>query len=82
MASTPSPGSWSTGSRSPGSCLPRAYRSITAQLIEAATDTDLWADRFERDGTSMLSLKAEIARAIATGSGPRTDPQRQFQAYM
>jgi serine/threonine protein kinase len=38
---------------------------ITAQLIEAATDRNLWADRYERDVTSILRLQGEIARAIA-----------------
>ncbi len=38
---------------------------VTAQLIEAATDRHLWADRFERELTSILSLQGEVARAIA-----------------
>ncbi len=38
---------------------------ITAQLIEAATETNLWADRYEREISSILSLQGEVARAIA-----------------
>jgi tetratricopeptide (TPR) repeat protein len=38
---------------------------ITAQLIEAATETNLWADRYEREIASILTLQGEIARAIA-----------------
>ena len=38
---------------------------ITAQLIEAATGQSLWADRYERDLTSILALQGEVAQAIA-----------------
>jgi TolB-like protein len=39
--------------------------TITAQLTEAATDRSLWADRYERDLTSILALQGEVAQAIA-----------------
>jgi tetratricopeptide (TPR) repeat protein len=49
-----------------GSVLREGGRvGITAQLIEVATDQTLWADRYERDLTSILALQGEIARAIA-----------------
>jgi serine/threonine protein kinase/lipoprotein NlpI len=49
-----------------GSVLREGGRvGITAQLIEAATDQTLWADRYERDLTSILALQGEIARAVA-----------------
>ena len=49
-----------------GSVLREGERvGITAQLIEVATDQTLWADRYERDLTSILALQGEIARAIA-----------------
>ncbi|MDH3255517.1 MAG: hypothetical protein OEM62_11030, partial [Acidobacteriota bacterium] len=38
---------------------------ITAQLIEVATETNLWADRYEREIASILTLQGEMARAIA-----------------
>jgi TolB-like protein len=38
---------------------------ITAQLIEAATGQNLWADRYERALTSVLALQGEVAQAIA-----------------
>jgi serine/threonine-protein kinase len=38
---------------------------ITAQLIEAATETNLWADRYERSLTSIMGLQSEVAQAIA-----------------
>jgi adenylate cyclase len=37
---------------------------ITAQLIEAATDTHLWAERWDRDLTDIFALQDEISQAI------------------
>jgi tetratricopeptide (TPR) repeat protein len=34
-------------------------------LIEAATERNLWADRYERNLTSILALQGEVAQAIA-----------------
>lgn len=49
-----------------GSVLREGNRvGITAQLIEAATGQNLWADRFDRNLTSLLALHAEIAQSIA-----------------
>lgn len=38
---------------------------ITVQLIEAATDTHLWADTYEREIGSVLAVADEVARAVA-----------------
>jgi TolB-like protein/Tfp pilus assembly protein PilF len=38
---------------------------ITARLIEAETGQNLWADRYERNLTSILALQGEVAQAIA-----------------
>jgi tetratricopeptide (TPR) repeat protein len=38
---------------------------VTAQLIEAGTERNLWADRYERNLTSILALQGEVAQAIA-----------------
>jgi adenylate cyclase len=37
---------------------------ITAQLVEAATDTHLWAERWDRDLTDIFALQDEISEAI------------------
>src|SRR5258708_1899127 len=37
---------------------------ITAQLIEAATDIHLWAERYDRDLTDIFALQDEISQAI------------------
>jgi TolB-like protein/DNA-binding winged helix-turn-helix (wHTH) protein len=38
---------------------------ITAQLIQAGTDTHLWADTYERDVRDVLHLQNEVARSVA-----------------
>jgi serine/threonine protein kinase/Tfp pilus assembly protein PilF len=38
---------------------------ITAQLVHAATDRNVWARTYERDAGDVLALQGEIARAIA-----------------
>jgi serine/threonine-protein kinase len=38
---------------------------VSAQLIHAATDRNLWGRRFDRDGTDVLQLEEEVAQAIA-----------------
>src|SRR5688572_31972793 len=38
---------------------------VSAQLIDAATEKNLWADSYERDLTSVIALQGEVARAIA-----------------
>ncbi len=37
---------------------------VTAQLIEAATDNHLWADRFDRELVDIFDLQDEVAQAI------------------
>jgi serine/threonine-protein kinase len=37
---------------------------ITAQLIEAATDRNLWAGSYERDMKDIFTLQSEVAQAI------------------
>ena len=37
---------------------------ITAQLIRAATDQNMWADSYERDLQDILDLQSEVAHAI------------------
>ena len=38
---------------------------VSAQLIDARSDTHLWADAFERDLQDILALQAELALAIS-----------------
>ncbi len=38
---------------------------VTAQLINAATDTNLWAETYERDLQDVLALQSEVASSVA-----------------
>jgi tetratricopeptide (TPR) repeat protein len=38
---------------------------ITAQLVECATQTLMWSDRFDRDLSDVFALQDEIAQAVA-----------------
>jgi TolB-like protein len=43
---------------------------ITAQLIDATTDSHVWADRFDEEGTDVFALQDRVAKRIdATLSG-------------
>ena len=63
---------------------------IVAQLIRASDQTHVWAERYDRDVRSILSLQGEVARAIArqtrstlsagATSRPR-DLERASEAY-
>lgn len=48
---------------------------ITAQLIHAATERHLWADTYERDAGDILSLRDEVARAIAAEVRIKLSPE-------
>jgi TolB-like protein/DNA-binding winged helix-turn-helix (wHTH) protein/Tfp pilus assembly protein PilF len=38
---------------------------ITAQLVDAATMTNLWAERYDRDVSDVLAIQSEVAMKIA-----------------
>ncbi len=50
---------------------------ITAQLIDARADRNLWAKSFERNSSDVLSLQAELASAIAHEINVRLTPSEQ-----
>ena len=51
--------------------------AVNAQLIEAATETNLWADRYEREISSILTLQGEVAQAIAQEIRVTLTPQEE-----
>jgi TolB-like protein/DNA-binding winged helix-turn-helix (wHTH) protein/Tfp pilus assembly protein PilF len=53
---------------------------VTVQLIEATTDSHLWASTYHREMRNILSLQAEIARAIAREVRVKLSPQEQASA--
>jgi TolB-like protein/Tfp pilus assembly protein PilF len=50
---------------------------ITAQLIDAASDTHLWAKSYERDLKDVLSLQGEVAQAICDEIQVSVTPQEE-----
>ena len=50
---------------------------ITAQLIHSSTDTQLWAERYERELRDVLALQNEIVTAIAREIEVHLTPQEQ-----
>jgi TolB-like protein/Flp pilus assembly protein TadD len=52
---------------------------ISAQLIQVATDSHVWAESYERDLRDVLALEAEVARAIASEIRVKLTPQERVQ---
>src|SRR5947208_3754892 len=50
---------------------------ITAQLIDAAKETHLWAESYERDLRDVLALQSEVAQAIAREIRIKLTPQER-----
>lgn len=50
---------------------------ITARLVDAATDRNLWSETYERDIGDILALQREVTRAITLGVRVTTTPQEQ-----
>lgn len=53
---------------------------ITAQLIDASADRNLWAESYEREMSGILQLHGDIARAVANGVKVKLRPQEE-QAF-
>src|SRR4030095_2580963 len=50
---------------------------ITAQLIDARTDTHLWARSFERSSSDVLALQHDLSSAIAREIHVQLTPTQQ-----
>ncbi|MBI4264214.1 MAG: hypothetical protein HY657_07550 [Acidobacteria bacterium] len=50
---------------------------VTAQVIDAATERHLWADRYERDVRDVLSIQNDVAAAVARAIGIELTPELQ-----
>ena len=50
---------------------------IIVQLIDAATDLNLWADTYEREVADIISLQNEVARTIADVIEVRLTPREE-----
>lgn len=61
-----------------GSVLREGNRvRVTARLIDARADRNLWAETYEREMDSLLVLQGEIARAVAAGIKVKLSPQEE-----
>jgi serine/threonine protein kinase/tetratricopeptide (TPR) repeat protein len=47
---------------------------VTAQLIDAKTDTHLWVERYDRPLSDVFAIQSEIAKAIATQLQAKLSP--------
>jgi TolB-like protein/class 3 adenylate cyclase/Flp pilus assembly protein TadD len=50
---------------------------VTAQLIDARTDTHLWADRYDRDLADVFAIQSEIAKTIADQLQAKISPSER-----
>jgi len=55
--------------------------SITAQLVQARPERHVWAERYERNLTSMLVLQRDVARTIAGEIRAKLRPQQQAHLW-
>ncbi len=51
--------------------------AIKAQLIQASTDTHIWAETYERDISDVLHLESEVAQSIAREVRVAVTPEEQ-----
>ena len=52
---------------------------ITAQLVDAATDTQLWSETYERNLQDVLALQSEVAQAIAKEVRVKLSPEEEVR---
>jgi TolB-like protein/DNA-binding winged helix-turn-helix (wHTH) protein/cytochrome c-type biogenesis protein CcmH/NrfG len=51
---------------------------VNAQLIEARTDTHVWAQTYDRDVTDLFAVQSEIAKAIAEQLHAKISPSEKL----
>ena len=51
---------------------------VTAQLIDARTDTHLWAEKYDRDLSDVFAIQSEIAKTIADELQAKISPQEKI----
>ena len=50
---------------------------VTAQLIDARTDTHLWGEKYDRELTDVFTIQSEIAHAIVTQLRAKLSPREK-----
>jgi len=52
---------------------------VTAQLIDARTDSHTWAESYDRDVTDMFAIQSELAQSIAGQLQAKLSPEQKAQ---
>ncbi len=68
-----SPTCWKAASARYGSRL-----HINAQLIDARTDTHIWAEQYDRDLKDMFAIQSEIAQKVAEQLHAKISPAERL----
>ena len=55
-----------------------AWLHINAQLIDARTDSHVWAEEYDRDLKDMFAIQSEIAQKVAERFTPKSRPLRNW----
>ena len=50
---------------------------VTAQLAEASTELNLWAESFERDSSGIVMIQADVAQHVADAVRVKLSPEEQ-----
>src|SRR4029450_13316625 len=51
---------------------------INAQLVDARTDTHVWAEEYDRDMNEVFAIEAEVAQSIANQLRTRVSPREKL----
>jgi TolB-like protein/Tfp pilus assembly protein PilF len=52
---------------------------IAAQLIDARTDSEIWADTYDRTAADLFAIQSELAKAIVSQLQAKLSPQQKAQ---
>src|SRR5438105_9673240 len=53
---------------------------VTAQLVEAETGNQVWAERYDRDLADIFAVQDEISQAVTVAVAPRVDAAERRRA--
>jgi TolB-like protein/Flp pilus assembly protein TadD len=63
-----------------GSVIRSGHRvAVTANLVEASSENQIWSDRFDRDLDDILSVQSDFAQAIAREVSAKLTPAERAQ---
>ena len=53
---------------------------VSAQMIDARTDTNIWADHYDRNVTDVFALESDLAQQIVSKLKAKLSPQKKHQS--